>query len=498
VRIAAAPNGEMADIDWFDPELAVVYDALAETGEWLIATGAERALIERLSHDCLRLDDPSLTTTIFQGLITSADHIFHLRRLGTGRYKCTPKDKRMVPYEVDVEDAMMKPLVSGPEAKRYEEPETDTYLLFPYERDASGAMHLIPADDMEWRFPRAWAHLRRWEQELRKRESNAFDDEIWYRLGRNQNLDKQDVPKLIVAQTVPAMRVCADSNGTKYLNNVRVNGVLPANRTDQMYLLSVLNGPIADFVFRRIGKPKQGGWFEANKQFIAPLPIPDASAQPRADIAAFAQRLQGRWTHRRHLLQETDDRLSVLARARRPARWLWPDLPTLPEMAEEAPRGLRLATDRRKWAEERLDEMEAVRVEAVKAALDRGGRRQARFEHGELRLYMSGTVVLDKIYLDEAAGQLTEAYWRWLLLSGPSREAERFASDLRRPPAPSDAPAAAQFIEHVAALAEEVAAIEAEERALNEMLYSLYRLSPGERNLVENEPGRRNVALFGG
>ena len=30
VRIAAAPNGEMADIDWSDPELAVPYDAIPE------------------------------------------------------------------------------------------------------------------------------------------------------------------------------------------------------------------------------------------------------------------------------------------------------------------------------------------------------------------------------------------------------------------------------------------------------------------------------------
>jgi hypothetical protein len=121
-----------------------------------------------------------------------------------------------------------------------------------------------------------------------------------------------------------------------------------------------------------------------------------------------------------------------------------------------------------------------------------------RFEDGELRLYVSGTAVLDKIYLDEAAGPLTEAYWRWLLLSGPAREAERFASDLRRPPAPTDAPAAAQFIERVAALGEEVAAIDADERALNETLYELYGLSPDERNLVENERGHRNAALAGG
>jgi hypothetical protein len=142
--------------------------------------------------------------------------------------------------------------------------------------------------------------------------------------------------------------------------------------------------------------------------------------------------------------------------------------------------------------------MEATRVEALQAALDRGGRRQVRFEGGELRLYVSGTIVLDKIYLDEATGRLAEAYWRWLLLSGPAREAERFSADLRRPPAPSDAPAAAQFLERVAALAEEVTAIETDERGMNETLYELYRLSPEERNLVENEHARRSVAIATG
>jgi hypothetical protein len=72
MRIAAAPDGEMADVDWSDAYLAVSYDALPDDGEWLMATGPERALIKRLGHDCLRLDDPSLTTAIFQGLVTSA------------------------------------------------------------------------------------------------------------------------------------------------------------------------------------------------------------------------------------------------------------------------------------------------------------------------------------------------------------------------------------------------------------------------------------------
>jgi hypothetical protein len=121
-------------------------------------------------------------------------------------------------------------------------------MLFPYERDVRGAMHLIVATDMERRFPKAWTHLRKWEKELRARESKAFDDEEWYRFGRNQNIDKQDIPKVIVAQTVPERRVCADNEGISYLNNVRVNGILSAGG-DQWFLLGVLNGSVVDSFF---------------------------------------------------------------------------------------------------------------------------------------------------------------------------------------------------------------------------------------------------------
>ena len=318
VRIATAPNGEMTDVDWSDAELTVPYDSVAEIGEWLIATGRERALIERLTRDCLRLDNPSLTSGIIVGIQTSADHIYHLQRLRTDHYKCTPKGKGAVSYEVEVEDAIMKPLVSGPEAKRYAETETDTYLLFPYERGARGEMRLIPSDDLAQRFPNAWAHLRRWEQELRKRESNAFDDETWYRFGRNQNIDKQDVAKLIVPRLVQHMKCSLDPDGRFCLDNVDVGGILPATETESNFLMAVLNAPVCDFVFRIISKPFQNDYRSANRQFIAPLPIPNASAEARADAATRAQRLQQRWTERRNLLREADDRLSVLARARGP------------------------------------------------------------------------------------------------------------------------------------------------------------------------------------
>jgi hypothetical protein len=57
MRIAAAPGGDVEDIDWSDAGLSVPYAAMPEDGKWLMVTGAERALIARLEATCARLDD---------------------------------------------------------------------------------------------------------------------------------------------------------------------------------------------------------------------------------------------------------------------------------------------------------------------------------------------------------------------------------------------------------------------------------------------------------
>ncbi|MDP1700755.1 MAG: Eco57I restriction-modification methylase domain-containing protein [Aestuariivirga sp.] len=488
VKVAISPDGEVGDIDWSDEALAIPAASLRDDTEWLMATGEDRALIERLSRDCLRLDDPAVTSTIFQGLITSADKIYHLKRIGNNTYECSPL--RRASYVVELEDAIMKPLVSGAEAKRFETPETETFLLFPYERDGRANISLITSNTFQRRFPRAWAYLLTYESELREREGKSFDDDSWYRFGRNQSIDKQELQKLIVAQTVPELRVCADYDANKYLNNVRVNGILPATNCNMSFLMATLNGQVADFVFRRIGKPKQGGWFEANKQFIAPLPIPRADAKTQKTIGAQARDLQERWTNRRDLLAEAEARLSVLGRTRHATRWLWPDLPDMAHLKEQAPRGLR-ANERTDWIHAQLADLEDRRVEALQGILDSGGQLDAGFANGELKLFSRGATVLGKIYLDEAEGRLTEAYWRYLILSKQQRDAKSFASHLRRPPAAPDTPAARQFMEKVDRLVAETEAIRLKEHELNELLYDLYKLSHDERLLIEKDCARR-------
>ena len=152
VNVTVAPEGAIPERPWAGNDTSLPYESIGFGDRWLLATGADRDLIDRLYERCRRLDDPQITRNIFVGIQTSADAIYHLQRLGPNRYLCTPKGHdAQPPYEVRIEDAVMKPIVSGPEAKRYVEPRTETYLLFPYRVDQHGPQ-LIAAPEFAAQF----------------------------------------------------------------------------------------------------------------------------------------------------------------------------------------------------------------------------------------------------------------------------------------------------------------------------------------------------------
>ena len=502
VLVADAPDGEVPPEPWSGGDAALPYDQLAFGDRWLMLSGAERALIDRLEAECTRLDDAENTSAIFVGLQTSADTIYHLERIAAGRYLSVASGTRAAPLEVAIEDAIMHPLVSGSEAKRYTDPATTTYILFPYAPDAAGKMGLIPAAAMQRDHPLAWRYLQSHEGTLRRREAKVdragdfkrnkdgtpvrapFDDEEWFRFGRSQGLDKQDTRKLIVAQTVPAMRVCFDAKGDKYLNNVRVNGILPAKKMDPYFLLAVLNAPVADFVFRRIAKPKAGGWFEANKQFIAPLPVPKADDAARAGIADRAKSLQALHSRRRDTLADLRRRIDGSPRRSRRSDFLFPAIALPADREDDAPSG----QDAAAWAKRTHEEAVDAALAAIDAALHGDVVLRAKFERGELRLLADGAPVIAGVFLSEEDGPFIEAQWNAVadaFTPGGRSTAKFLARDLRLLVVTDNAVLRTQIIELQAEVRAVDGEIERAERGMNDALAALYGLTEAERALVE-------------
>jgi Eco57I restriction-modification methylase/TaqI-like C-terminal specificity domain len=487
VKVIISPDGEIGETDWVDSNNEVSVEQLPPDSGWVMLSGEERDLLFRLRRDSLRLDDNKVTSGITVGVQTSADNFYHLTKSGSDKYICKPE--KNVSFEVAIEDDIMRPLVSGAEAQRYESCVTNTYILFPYYRDTKGNMQLYLESELKNNFPKCLKYLNSIEKKLRGRESNSFDDDQWYRFGRSQNIDKQDLPKIIVPRLVTDLCASFDSKAEFCLDNVDAGGILNASTTNPEFLLGSLNASVCNFVFRRISKPFQNGYWSANKQFIAPLPIPHADKKQQAEIGKRARSLQEKWTMRRDLLAEAEARLGTLTRRKYKPEFLWPDLPDMNALKAAAPKKL-LDSQKTSLAHTQFDEELAKRIEALQGYINSGDPLEANFGKGELRLTADGRPVLTQIYLDDAEGQLAEIYWRFLILKKP-KVASTFARQLAQLPSPPDSPTARQFTQRVEALIKETKAIAKLENEMNNALYALYKLSPEERNLIEEDCKRQ-------
>lgn len=480
---AFAPDGNAAAIDWETAD-RIPYDQLPEEDAWTLAPQAERELINRLNQTCKSLEESCKGIVV--GIQTSADSIYHLKRNGAGRYETKTGEA------VQVEDALMHPLVSGPEAKRYQTPQTDTYILFPYLIENNQKARLYTAAELQTLFPLGWAYLTKHEDALRGRENGKMDvNEKWFGYVYPKNLDKQEYPKLMVPRLITQLFCSMDLDGVCYLDNVDVGGILCSDNKDLPYLAAIINSPVCNFVWRRTSKPFQNDYRSANKQFIAPLPIPDATPEERAEVGDRARELQELHTQRRDTIQKLDQRLNSAQTApltpALKADWLWSDIgtPASWKQSPEVPAGL-AARAITAWAKERHAQALEEHLDELDAMLQPGVVIAVNNTDDQITLNIGGRQALH-LY-DRPDTDFIAAQWRHAIRdvnvteSFDAKRLLKYLLDLRTT---TDT----HIRDRILALDREITTLDqtiaTREAALNAIIYRLYNLTPEEIATVE-------------
>ncbi|MEQ9109553.1 MAG: Eco57I restriction-modification methylase domain-containing protein [Rhodospirillaceae bacterium] len=503
VCISPALDGDVTTLNWEDDDNSVPYQELSSEESWILLSKEERTLIKRLEKTCKRLDSKSITKNIFVGIQTSADSIYHLKRLDKNHYLCSPQGKNNSPYQVEIEDTLMKPLVSGPVAKRYTEPDTYTYILFPYEVTTRGTS-LIQQDRFSNQFPKAWRYLQTYEDKLRKREATLdkkgdfkldkkghplkapFNDNHWYRFGRHQSLDKQEIEKLLVPRLVSSLKASVDEKGIYYIDNVDVGGIQAASGISPYYLAAFLNGPVASWVFRRISKPFRGDYRSANRQFIAPLPIPDCDKKTSRRIAEQAKALQTGYSKLRDRKAELSKRLGSVKPKSKPEHWLFPDIGTLDDMKENAPQSLDTVAQN-EWTKDQYKLALEERYEAIQKSFRTDTLLKPEYNQGELRFLVAGSEII-RLYVEENEGPFLQAQWQQVADTfsiSENTRAKKLCDLLRKIIETDNAALKDQVIKLQSGISLLEAELWSKEKAMNELLYKAYELTDEERKLVE-------------
>lgn len=482
VATAQAFDGTIKGDPFTNKQNALSYSKLVFRDRWLLATGQNRAIIDTALSKSKYLDDKSITQNIFVGLQTSADDIYHLSKVSNGRYLCSPIGSREISeFEVELEDAIMKPLVSGAEAKRYISPETNTYILFPY-NVKNGKAELKSKSEMKSDFPLAHAYLKKWKSELSGRESGKFSDKEWYRFGRSQNLGRQEVKKLVVPRLVTKVFCVLDEGAEIYLDNVDVGGVTAAKNTSVHYLMGVLNSTACGHIFRQISKPFRGNFRSANKQFIAPLPIPKANKSETKVVSDLAKKLQKLHTDRRNLVQGIGRRLTSVPSKKRPDNFIFPELPIATKAALSEGETIATLKNARKLAVE-------ARHNDLTERLSPGVELSARLKKGEFQFLIEGVPAIAGIFPDENEAEFLLAQWNYIASTfnvTPRTSGKTLATALQTLAQTDDKARRSQVVKMQRELQTLENEIEQVETKLDNIVYKLYGLSKAQIAHIEN------------
>ena len=295
--VTYVPAGPAAKADPARPNLAQAEEAAfpaviaASQATWVFVPAREEALMGKLRQHSVPLGD--VCEKVFVGLQTSADDVYIMELLGERDDKLLVRSRRNG-RQYALEKAVLKPLLSGHDVKRYYPPHARFALLFPYHvtnRKAS----LITTGDFSSSFPGAWEYLLENKDRLEGREGGKMRHERWYDFVYRKNLGLHEEPKICVPRLVTRLVATYEADGSFYLDNVDVNGVL--GLADPYYVLAALNSQLINFYFQRISVPFHSGFRSANRQFIEPLPIrkldgfTGAEAQTHGQIASLARRM---------------------------------------------------------------------------------------------------------------------------------------------------------------------------------------------------------------
>jgi hypothetical protein len=225
-------------------------------GTWDFSTDDCKVLRAKLETAANSKRLGELCKHIFEGIASGKDGVFYINSEVIAQFK--------------LEKDIVYPLYRGENIGRYFSRWSDTWVIYPYDRETN---KVIPERDLKEKYPNVYRYLQGKRDNLRGRKYFDKSNKKWYELWCERGYKKFKQSKIIVAEISPENRFCLDTEG--FLGNTKTfNLVLEDNQTmDCKYMLGILNSKLMNFYHRLVSVPKAGGYFEYKTQFLSLYPI---------------------------------------------------------------------------------------------------------------------------------------------------------------------------------------------------------------------------------
>lgn len=239
--------------------------------EWLFVSGKEGNLFYKLYEMPFKLLN---YVDVSVGLQTSADKVYILPLIEKFDDISFVYSK-FLDENFQIENGILKPLLKGAEIKRYQRPNVNNLLIYPYSVNNGELMPFSRNDIKD--YPLAFDYLNLTKEKLLKRSS--VDSYNWWLYPYPKNLLVMDKPKIIYQVLSQKGSFTLDENGEfYYVGGGTAGGYSITTKSDDInelkYLLGILNSKLTLFFISKVASSFKGGYYSFGKQSFEHFSLP--------------------------------------------------------------------------------------------------------------------------------------------------------------------------------------------------------------------------------
>lgn len=200
------------------------------------------------------------------GIATLKDGIYLVDKDKSGFFKSINGTR------FDIETDIVKPIYKIPELKKCEnENNAMQYIIFPYFKD-NGTYKLIDENDLEEKYPKAYAYLKQMKSELDKRDKGKRNPYGWYAYGRTQGLNKYGKKMLFPTFAKEPKFRYIDNENALFCNGY---AIFENDKISLNTLGKILNSEIMKYYISNTSYAIEGGYYCYQKKYIEKFSIPE-------------------------------------------------------------------------------------------------------------------------------------------------------------------------------------------------------------------------------
>ena len=239
---------------------------------WSFISGNDQTLFNKLDAIPTKLE--IVTDRIFQGLKTGADKVFIVEKRKEGKNSYTVFSPQLA-REVELEKKLLHQLVKGGNSKKYLFSASNLMVLFPYEKDRSDKVSLIPEASLKQSFPLIYSYLKESKTLLQSRDNGKVNPLHWFGFSRNQALEVISTPKIFTPDISSNASYTMDFVGDIYFTGGVSGGygIIVKQEFSKKYILALLNSNLLNWFLKQISTQMRGGWYSFESKYIKHLPI---------------------------------------------------------------------------------------------------------------------------------------------------------------------------------------------------------------------------------